>query len=55
MVSYGEGRQLISLGCAECLANTLLCMKRKRCILFCKDVNSDILTFTKLVNCNKFF
>lgn len=39
----------------KCLANTLLCMKRKIYVLFYKDVNSDILTFTKLVNCNKFF
>lgn len=41
IVNYTEGRQLISSGPKRCLANTLLCVKRRMHTLFYKDVNTD--------------
>lgn len=52
--NYGEERQLISPGPKRCLANTLLCMKRKWQTLFYREVNTEMLTFTKLTEINSF-
>lgn len=48
ILNYGEERQLISPGPERCLANTLLCMKRKWQTLFYREVSTKMLTFTKL-------